>query len=120
MADGADRSHRVAVAASDRDPSRAHWMELFFDLIFVALAAIALCGGIAIFYVSNALVTLRFGRPPREVLRWALPAVVLMVPLGVVAVVADAAVGIGAAVAVLIVVVVVAEMGSRRRAAVGG
>src|SRR6185437_14990180 len=23
--------------AGDRDPSRAHWMELFFDLVFVAL-----------------------------------------------------------------------------------
>ena len=27
----------LRAAAVDRDPSRAHWMELFFDLIFVAL-----------------------------------------------------------------------------------
>ncbi|WP_431279513.1 low temperature requirement protein A [Leifsonia poae] len=28
---------QVTVASTDRDPSRVHWMELFFDLIFVAL-----------------------------------------------------------------------------------
>ena len=82
-------------------------------------SAIALCGGIAIFYATNALVSLRFGRSLREVLGWAIPALVLALALGLVTMVADGAVAIGAAAAVLVVIVTIAEARSRRQPIVG-
>ena len=48
-------------------------------------AGIALGGGLALFYGTNAMVSLRYGRPPRTVLPWAVvsvPASVLLIPLG--------------------------------------
>ncbi|WP_345764661.1 low temperature requirement protein A [Diaminobutyricibacter sp. McL0608] len=38
-------------------------------------AAIALCGGVALFYATNGAVSLRYGQPLRRVLAWAAPGV---------------------------------------------
>ncbi|WP_395244136.1 low temperature requirement protein A [Agromyces sp. MMS24-K17] len=78
-------------------------------------SAIALCGGIAIFYATNATISLRFGRPLRDVLRWAIPALVLTIALGLAASVVDAALAIGAAVVVLAIIVGTSEVTNRRR-----
>ena len=48
-------------------------------------SGIALCGGIAVFYLANAIISVRFGRPIGAVLRWAVPALVLTAALGVAA-----------------------------------
>ena len=48
-------------------------------------AAIALGGGLALFYGTNAALSLRFGLPLRTVLPWSVPAVVMalaLIPLG--------------------------------------
>lgn len=48
-------------------------------------AAIALGGGLALFYGTNAMVSLRYGRPLGAVLPWAVgtvPVAVLLIPLG--------------------------------------
>ena len=39
-------------------------------------AAVALCGGIALFYATNAAVSLRYGQRARRVLAWSVPGVV--------------------------------------------
>ena len=48
-------------------------------------SGIALCGGIAVFYLANAIISVRFGRPVGAVLRWAVPALVLTAALGIAA-----------------------------------
>ncbi|MET4002025.1 low temperature requirement protein LtrA [Arthrobacter sp. UYCu511] len=45
-------------------------------------ATIALGGGIALFYATNAAASLRYGQPPRTVLIWGIPAVVLALVAG--------------------------------------
>ena len=78
-------------------------------------SAIALCGGIAIFYATNAIISLRFGRPLRAVLGWAIPALLLTIGLAVATAVVDAALAIGGAVAVLVVIVATSEISNRRK-----
>ncbi|KQZ10767.1 hypothetical protein ASD23_00945 [Agromyces sp. Root1464] len=78
-------------------------------------SAIALCGGIAIFYGTNAIISLRFGRPLSAVLGWAIPALVLTIALGVAAWVVDAAYAMAGAVAVLVVIVATSEIANRRK-----
>ena len=39
-------------------------------------SGIALCGGIAVFYLANAIISVRFGRPVGAVLRWAEPTMI--------------------------------------------
>ncbi|SIO27393.1 low temperature requirement protein A [Agromyces cerinus] len=78
-------------------------------------SAIALCGGIAVFYGTNAIISLRFGRPLRAVLGWAVPALVLTIALGATAAFVDAAYAIAAAVVVLVVIVATSEVTNRRK-----
>ena len=85
------------------------------DVSLPQASAIALCGGIAVFYGTNAVISLRFGRPLRAVLGWAIPALVLTIALGAVAAVVDAAYAIAAAVVVLIVIVTTSEIANRRK-----
>jgi low temperature requirement protein LtrA len=80
-------------------------------------AGISLCGGIAIFYATNAIISLRFGRPVRAVLRWAIPALVLTIALAFAATVLVAGPVILCAVFVLAIIVATAEITDRRRAA---
>ncbi|MDO5752089.1 low temperature requirement protein A [Arthrobacter sp.] len=80
-------------------------------------AAIALGGGLALFYGTNALVSLRFGLPPGAVLPWGIPAVaaaLVLVPLGARL---PAAVVLGIAVAMLLLLTFQAEVNARRRPA---
>jgi len=80
-------------------------------------SGISLGGGIALFYACNAMVALRYGQPPRSVLPWALPTIViavLLIPLGV-QVPALAML----ALAVLLLVLVTAYVEAKRRRRVG-
>ncbi|MDR6867070.1 low temperature requirement protein LtrA [Microbacterium resistens] len=79
-------------------------------------SGIALCGGIALFYATNALVSVRFGRPVRQVLRWAIPALVLLAIVGLAATVLDASATLGTAVLALAAITALAELGARRAA----
>jgi low temperature requirement protein LtrA len=47
-------------------------------------AAVALCGGIALFYAANGAVSLRYGQRPGRVLAWALPGIAVPLLLVVV------------------------------------
>ncbi|HET8779801.1 MAG TPA: low temperature requirement protein A [Agromyces sp.] len=80
-------------------------------------SGIALCGGITVFYLTNAVISVRFGRPLRSVLRWALPALVLTAGLGLAAVLLPASAVILCAVVVLAIIVASAEFADRRRLA---
>jgi low temperature requirement protein LtrA len=78
-------------------------------------ARTALGGGLALFYATNALVTLRYGQPLRAVLPWAVPAVVvsvLLIPLGSAV---SAAVLLMIAVALLLALTANTEIAHRRR-----
>ncbi|MFF2272173.1 low temperature requirement protein A [Agromyces sp. NPDC058136] len=82
-------------------------------------SVVALCGGIAIFYLTNAIISLRFGRPLRTVLGWAVPALALTVALALVSLVLEAQLAIAAAVVVLAVIVAISETTNRRKRVVG-
>ena len=78
-------------------------------------AAVALGGGLALFYGTNAIVSLRFGTPLRSVLPWGIPSVLaalVLVPLGGRL---PAAVVLALAVALLLFLTVQAEANARRR-----
>jgi len=77
-------------------------------------SGIALCGGIAVFYLANAIISVRFGRPVGAVLRWAVPALVLTAALGIAAALLPASAVIACAVAVLAIIVGSAELSDRR------
>lgn len=78
-------------------------------------SVVALSGGIAVFYATNAIISLRFGRPLRAVLGWAIPALLLTIALGFAASVLDAALAIAGALLVLVVIVATSEIGNRRK-----
>lgn len=78
-------------------------------------SGICLGGGIALFYLTNAVVSLRYGQRPGTVLPWALPTVVLslvLIPLS--ATVSSSAV-LSAAVALLLLVTAYVELHGRIR-----
>lgn len=77
-------------------------------------ARIAFGGGIALFYATNAVLSLRYGQPPRTVLAWGVPAVVMALALVPLSATAPAAVVLGLAVGLLLVTVYV-EVKARRR-----
>ncbi len=79
-------------------------------------SAVSLWGGIAVFYLCNATVSLRFGQPLRSVLRWAVPALLLAGVLGVLAALLPAASVLFAAVLALAYIVASTELSERRRA----
>jgi len=85
------------------------------ELLPVA-SAISLCGGIAVFYATNAIISLRFGRPLGDVLRWAVPTLLLTIALGFAAAVLEAGLVILCAVGVLVIVVLIAELADRAKA----
>ncbi|MGO4534446.1 low temperature requirement protein A [Leifsonia sp. 2MCAF36] len=80
-------------------------------------AALSLClgGGIALFYLTNAMIARRFGDAWRAILRWAVPAVVLPLVLVVAGFALPALATVVCAVAILVLVVAAAEAGVRRR-----
>ena len=78
-------------------------------------SAIAIGGGIALFYATNAAVSLRYGQPPRTVLAWGVPTVVLSLGLMPFGAPQPAAVVLGLAVGLLILVTAHVEFKARRR-----
>ncbi len=78
-------------------------------------AAIAIGGGIALFYATNAAVSMRYGQPPRTVLAWGAPAVVLALGLVLVGATQPAAVVLGLAAGLLFLVTGYVEVRARRR-----
>lgn len=76
-------------------------------------SAIALCGGIAVFYATNAIISLRFGRPLALVLRWAVPTLLLVAALAVAAAALPAEATIACAVVALAIIVAIAEVTAR-------
>lgn len=78
-------------------------------------SGISLGGGIALFYATNAIVSLRYGQPPRAVVPWAVPTVVVAVLLIPVSALVPAAVVLVFAVVVLLLVTANAEIQRRRR-----
>lgn len=81
---------------------------------FVPVLAACLGGGIALFYLTNAIIARRYGDQWRAVLRWALPNVLLPLLLVPVGLVLPAVATVGCAVAVLAYVVAHAEVSARR------
>lgn len=78
-------------------------------------ASIAVGGGIALFYATNAAVSLRYGQSPRTVLAWGIPTVVLALVLAFVSATPPAAVVLGLAAALLLLVTAYVEFKARRR-----
>lgn len=78
-------------------------------------SGISLGGGLALFYGCNAIVSLRYGQPPRAVLPWAVPTVVIAVVLVPVSAVVPAAVVLALSVTVLLLVTAYVEIHRRRR-----
>lgn len=79
------------------------------------VSAASLGGGIALFFIANAVISRRFGDPWPVVLRWAVVAIALPVALGFAALTLPAVASVAAAVVVLAIVDVSAELGSRSR-----
>lgn len=76
--------------------------------------ATALGGGVALFYLTNAIIARRFGDSWGRVLRWAIPAVALPALLIPVAMLIPASAAVGAAVVVQLFIVALGEWGRRR------
>ncbi len=77
-------------------------------------ATVAIGGGIALFYATNATVSLRYGQPPRAVLAWGIPTVVIALGLIPAGATQPAVVVLGMAVALLVLVTVYVEIKARR------
>jgi len=80
-----------------------------------AALAVSLGGGIALFYLTNAIIARRYGDPWGRVLRWAIPAVALPALLAVAALWLPAAASVGCGVLILAFVVTSSELASRAR-----
>lgn len=78
-------------------------------------AGIALGGGLALFYGTNAMVSLRYGRPLPAVLPWAVPAVVAAALLIPASAAVPAAVALALAVVILLALTGYVEIQRRRR-----
>ncbi|MDD0860040.1 low temperature requirement protein A [Arthrobacter alpinus] len=79
-------------------------------------ASIALGGGIALFYGTNAAVSLRYGQPPRKVIAWSVPTVVIALVLIPVSTRVPAAAALALLVSLLVLVTAYVEFKARRRA----
>ncbi|MBG0738005.1 low temperature requirement protein A [Paeniglutamicibacter antarcticus] len=78
-------------------------------------AGISLGGGMALFYATNALVSLRYGQRRRSVAPWAVPAVIVSVLLIPLSAVAPATVVLAFAVGLLLALTTRSEIQHRRR-----
>jgi low temperature requirement protein LtrA len=76
-------------------------------------SALSLGGGIALFYFTIALISIRFGNARQKIFRWALPAVILPLALGIAALVLPAAITVGGTTAILAIVIGTAELTTR-------
>jgi len=78
-------------------------------------SGISLGAGIALFYACNAMVALRYGQPPRAVLPWALPTILVALLLIPLSSMFPALSMLGLAVVVLVLVTAYVEARRRRR-----
>jgi low temperature requirement protein LtrA len=78
-------------------------------------AAAALAGGVILFYGTNALISLRYGTPWRNVLPWAAPAVVLPLAVGIAALVIPAVWSVAMTAATVLAIVALSEIRARHR-----
>lgn len=85
-----------------------------------AALAVALGGGVALFYLTNAIIARRFGDPWRRILRWAIPAVALPALLMPAAMVLPASAAVAVAVVVQLFILVLGETGRRSEDAAAG
>lgn len=81
--------------------------------VLAPASVISLCGGLGIFFATNAVVSLRLGRPSAAVLRWAVPALLLIIVPTIVAATSPAGYAILAACGALAVIVLLTELGNR-------
>lgn len=82
-------------------------------------AAICLGGGLTLFYLTNAVVMLRYGSTPGRVLPWAIPAVLLSIAVIAVGSSLTAVVALATTAAIIIVVIAVSGVNQRRLALLG-
>lgn len=79
-------------------------------------AAASLAGGVILFYGTNAVISLRFGTPRRDVLSWVAPAVVVPLVVGFAALVIPALWSVAAIAATIVGIVTLSEVRAKRRA----
>jgi low temperature requirement protein LtrA len=77
-------------------------------------AAVCLGGGLALFYLTNAVVMVRYGSAPGRVLPWAAPAVLLPIAVIVVGSAMTAIVALAATAGIVIAVIAVSGANQRR------
>jgi len=78
-------------------------------------AGVALGGGLALFYATNALVSLRYGQPLKLVAPWSLPAVAVALALIPLSAAMPAAAVLGVAAALLLTLTAYSEIKHRQR-----
>jgi low temperature requirement protein LtrA len=78
-------------------------------------AVITLGGGLALFYLTNAVVELRYGSPAGQVLPWAIPAVLLPIVVLAIGASVPAIVALAATTIIVIAVLLVSAANHRRR-----
>jgi low temperature requirement protein LtrA len=78
-------------------------------------SAVTLGGGLALFYLTNGVVALRYGQTPRNVMRWAVPGTVLSLLIIPLAVAVPALDSVACVLAILVANVVYAEVVRRQR-----
>ncbi|MDL9977916.1 low temperature requirement protein A [Microbacterium sp. ASV49] len=78
-----------------------------------ASAAAALGGGVILFYATNAAISLRYGTPWRTVLPWAIPAIILPLAVGFLALVVPAVWAAAAMAVVIAGIVTLSEVRAR-------
>jgi low temperature requirement protein LtrA len=79
-------------------------------------AAASLAGGVILFYGTNAVISLRFGTPRRDVLSWVAPAVVVPLVVGFAALVIPALWAVAAIAATIVGIATLSEVRAKRRA----
>jgi low temperature requirement protein LtrA len=79
-------------------------------------AAASLAGGVILFYGTNAVISLRFGTPRRDVMSWVAPAVVVPLAVGFAALVIPALWSVAAIAATIVGIVTLSEVRAKRRA----
>ncbi|MBS1673904.1 MAG: low temperature requirement protein A [Actinobacteria bacterium] len=78
--------------------------------VLVPAMAAALGGGVALFYGTNAVIVRRYGEAWRQVLPWAVPAILLPLAVGALALVVPAAAAIGAMSVSVLAIVILTEV----------
>ncbi|MFH8248799.1 low temperature requirement protein A [Microbacterium sp. B2969] len=76
-------------------------------------AAASLAGGVMLFYGTNAAISLRYGTPWSRVLPWAIPAIVLPLIVGVLALVIPAVWAVAAMAVTVLAIVTLSEVRAR-------